>query len=338
MKIKRGSTSVRRLVFIGDSTSTTNAGLVNLAHNTAGLVAYYYAGDLADEVQIALASATLGTFTSGGFVAVDNTTMPGWYEIGIPNAALDGGNEVAIQLRGAANMLPVNIYIELDAFDYQTATQPVNVTQFGGQNGTFSGGRPEVNATHWGGTAIASANVLIDGAITSDKIAASAMNGKGDWGTASSLGELITTVGEAGSGLTDVTTQVAAALASAHGAGSWATATGFSTLTASGVRDAIGMATNNLDTQLGLLATSSALAALVNTVGVAGAGLTEAGGTGDQFTAIPWNAAWDAEVQSECTDAIVAAGLPRSGVTLRYTQVAANSGSKTADVSIGAVP
>jgi hypothetical protein len=46
--------------------------------------------------------------------------MPGWYEIGIPNAALDGGNEVAIQLRGAANMAPVNIWIELDAIDYQT--------------------------------------------------------------------------------------------------------------------------------------------------------------------------------------------------------------------------
>jgi hypothetical protein len=47
--------------------------------------------------------------------------MPGWYELGIPNAALDGGNEVAIQLRGASNMAPVNVYIELDTVDYQTA-------------------------------------------------------------------------------------------------------------------------------------------------------------------------------------------------------------------------
>src|SRR5688572_24532722 len=30
--------------------------------------------------------------------------------------------------------------------------QPANVTQFGGSSGTFSSGRPEVNATHWGGT------------------------------------------------------------------------------------------------------------------------------------------------------------------------------------------
>lgn len=121
MKIKRGSTSVRRLIFIADSSSTTGAGLANLTHASSGLVAYYFAGDLANEVQVTLVSATLGSYTSGGFVAVDNTNMPGWYEIGIPNAALDGGNEVAIQLRGATNMVPVNIYIEIDSVDYQDA-------------------------------------------------------------------------------------------------------------------------------------------------------------------------------------------------------------------------
>ena len=121
MKLKRGSTSVRRLIFIADSSSTVGAGLANLAFDTASLVAYYFAGDLSNEVQITLATATLGTWTSGGFVAVDNTNMPGWYEIGIPNAALDGGNECALQFRGAANMVPVNVYIELDTLDYQTA-------------------------------------------------------------------------------------------------------------------------------------------------------------------------------------------------------------------------
>ena len=128
MKIKRGSTSVRRLIFIADSSSTTGAGLANLAYNTASLVAYYFAGDLSNEVAITLATATLGTWTSGGFVAVDNTNMPGWYEIGIPDAALDGGNECALQFRGAANMVPVNVYIELDTVDYQTAAFGANTT------------------------------------------------------------------------------------------------------------------------------------------------------------------------------------------------------------------
>lgn len=44
-------------------------------------------------------------------------------------------------------------------------------------------------------------------------------------------------------------------------------------------------------------------------IGAAGAGLTEAGGTGDHLTALPWNAAWDAEVQSEVQDAIEANNL-----------------------------
>lgn len=39
-------------------------------------------------------------------------------------------------------------------------------------------------------------------------------------------------------------------------------------------------------------------------IGAAGAGLTEAGGTGDQLTAVPWNVAWDSEVESEVTDAL----------------------------------
>jgi hypothetical protein len=121
VKIKRGSTSVRRLIFIGDSSSTTGAGLPNLTSASAGLNCWYYAGDLANDVQMPLVPATLGSFTPGGFVAVDNTNLPGWYELGIENAALDGGNEVAIMLKGAANMVPVNIYIELDSVNYQDA-------------------------------------------------------------------------------------------------------------------------------------------------------------------------------------------------------------------------
>lgn len=137
MKIKRGSTNVRRLIFIADTSSTSGAGLANLLYNTNGLTCWYFAGDLNNDVQISLVSATLGTFTSGGFVAVDNTNMPGWYELGIPNAALDGGNEVAIQLRGAANMVPVNIYIELDAIDYQTSIIQADIRKV--NNYTVSG-------------------------------------------------------------------------------------------------------------------------------------------------------------------------------------------------------
>ena len=51
-------------------------------------------------------------------------------------------------------------------------------------------------------------------------------------------------------------------------------------------------------------ATATSLSTVSTTIGAAGAGLTEAGGTGDHLTAMPWNAAWDAEVESEVNDAI----------------------------------
>lgn len=68
-----------------------------------------------------------------------------------------------------------------------------------------------------------------------------------------------------------------------------------------GVRAAIGLASANLDTQLAAIKADTA-ATLIDTaeIGAAGAGLT----------ALPWNAAWDAEVQSECTDALNAYDPP----------------------------
>lgn len=56
--------------------------------------------------------------------------------------------------------------------------------------------------------------------------------------------------------------------------------------------------------------TGDAYAYLGTNLGALGANATEAGGTGDQLTAVPWNSAWDAEVQSECTDALNAYDPP----------------------------
>ena len=70
-------------------------------------------------------------------------------------------------------------------------------------------------------------------------------------------------------------------------------------------------------------ATAAALSTVSTTIGAAGAGLTEAGGTGDHLTAMPWNAAWDAEVESEVNDAIDTAiselgvGAPTATPTIR---------------------
>jgi hypothetical protein len=70
-------------------------------------------------------------------------------------------------------------------------------------------------------------------------------------------------------------------------------------------------------------ATATSLSTVSTTIGAAGAGLTEAGGTGDHLTAMPWNAAWDAEVESEVNDAIDTAiselgvGAPTATPTIR---------------------
>ncbi|MCI0637357.1 MAG: hypothetical protein L0206_26085, partial [Actinobacteria bacterium] len=58
-----------------------------------------------------------------------------------------------------------------------------------------------------------------------------------------------------------------------------------------------------------LSADVAAIEAQTDDIGVAGAGLTEAGGTGDHLTAVPWNASWDTEVESEVNDGLVAVHL-----------------------------
>ena len=67
-------------------------------------------------------------------------------------------------------------------------------------------------------------------------------------------------------------------------------------------------------------------------IGAAGAGLTEAGGTGDQFTAIPWNASWDTEVQSECADALTAYDPPtNTEMTSAFTEIKGATWSAATD-------
>jgi len=62
-------------------------------------------------------------------------------------------------------------------------------------------------------------------------------------------------------------------------------------LDAAGIRSAVGLASANLDTQLSGIQTG------VNSI---------LGSTGSTLSAIPWNPAWDSEVQSECADALAA--------------------------------
>lgn len=80
-----------------------------------------------------------------------------------------GGPTTAVNLSGTTVKTATDV--ETDTQDIQgrlpaalgaNGNIKADVRDFSGTAGTFSGGRPEVNASHWGGTAVASANVRAD--------------------------------------------------------------------------------------------------------------------------------------------------------------------------------
>jgi len=103
-----GSTSLVEYFNITQSNSGT--ALTGLAYNSSGLTAYYVRPGSAPTAISLSTQTTSGSYSSGGFVAVDNTNMPGLYRIDIPNAVFNSGvDEATIYLRGAGNMNPLRI-------------------------------------------------------------------------------------------------------------------------------------------------------------------------------------------------------------------------------------
>ena len=165
------------------------------------------------------------------------------------------------------------------------ANAPVNVAQFGGTNGTFASGRPEVNVSHIGGSTTPVTNMTT---VYSTDFASNYNTALDQWAV-----NVTRIDGSAASGQ---------------------------------IRTAVGLASANLDTQLGAIDTTadSILAAIGTPVDVGGGSATVFSNQayiastvdsvygavttldGSTFTVIPWNAAWDAEVQSEVQDAIEA--------------------------------
>lgn len=126
--IKKDSTDQSVDVFIQDSSSTTGAGLTGLVFNSAGLSCYYRRGALGSATALTLATlATIGTaHADGGFKEIDATNMPGWYRLDLSDAIVATGVAYAsIQLKGAANMAPCNVEIQLDPV-------PGDITHVGG--------------------------------------------------------------------------------------------------------------------------------------------------------------------------------------------------------------
>jgi hypothetical protein len=113
--VKKGTTSKILRIFVQDSSKTDGSGLTGLVHNTASLTAYYIREGAAAATAITLVNAVVGTFTSSGFKEVSAANMPGVYELHPPNACIaSGADSVLIFMKGAANMAPLPIEIQLD--------------------------------------------------------------------------------------------------------------------------------------------------------------------------------------------------------------------------------
>jgi hypothetical protein len=86
-------------------------------HNSAGLTAYYHKDLDTTATAISLVTMTVGTFTSSGFKEIDSTNMPGWYQFCPPDAAFSTGTNVGFHLKGATNMAPLPIEVQLVSYN-----------------------------------------------------------------------------------------------------------------------------------------------------------------------------------------------------------------------------
>lgn len=116
--LKKGSVNVPTYIFIQDSSSTAGAGLAGLVFNSAGLVASYVR-PLAARVALTLVTQTVtGAHSDGGFVEVDATNMAGFYRLDLSDAVCASGvDSVTVMLKGATNMAPLLLEIQLTDVD-----------------------------------------------------------------------------------------------------------------------------------------------------------------------------------------------------------------------------
>lgn len=109
----KGTTSKLIEIFISDSSKTDGDGLTGIAFGD--ITGYYYRSGAAAVVELAaLKTMTLGTWVTEGFIEVDAVNMPGYYQLGLPDVALIAGvNQVNFLLKGATNMAPLPLEIQL---------------------------------------------------------------------------------------------------------------------------------------------------------------------------------------------------------------------------------
>lgn len=146
--VKKASTDQTVYVFIQNSSVTTGAGLTGLTYASSGLVCYYVR-PLAAAAALTLATQTVtGAHADGGFVEVDATNMPGIYRLDFSDAiCATGVNSVVVMLKGATNMAPVTLEIQLASVDVNDSVR-AGLTALPNAAAAASGGLPTVDANN----------------------------------------------------------------------------------------------------------------------------------------------------------------------------------------------
>jgi hypothetical protein len=236
---------------------------------------------------------------TGTTVTVTMSTAVGIASAVVPSNAVQGD---AFHIEITATISAVSYKSTGPVQTIWAASVPANVTQFGGTNGTFSGGRPEVNTTHVGGTSQTGrdlgASVLLSSGTGTGQISLSSglvtLATSQTFNTTGSVGSVTGAVGSVTGSVGSVTGSVGSVAGSVGGSvasvagdvsgkvlgggssaitgdgvraasvtgavgsvtGSVGSVVGTVTADASAIRAAVGLATNNLDTQLSGLFTT----------------------------------------------------------------------------------
>ena len=274
--------------------------------------------------------STAAAYTTPTVTEVDATNMPGVYKLLLDeDTTIASGNqseEYCVHIT-QASMAPVTRTIELyrpsvtagETLTVSSGVGSANAVQLSGDSTAADNAEAFFDGTGYAGTnnvipTVSSVTAIATGGITAASIAADAI------GASELAADAVAEIADAVWNEDATGHQTAGTFGQAIGDPGANTETIYDAV----VTDAAG--TNIAADIIALDAVADAVLVDTAEIGAAGAGLTEAGGTGDQLSAIPWNASWDAEVQSEVNDGLVAVGLDHLvGASVAGTDVTDNS-------------
>jgi hypothetical protein len=130
LDVLKDKTDVTVYVQILDASKGGGEGLTGLVYNSSGLVCYYVR-PLGSATALTLATQTVtGAHSDGGFVEVSSSNMPGLYRLDLSDAiCATGVDSVVVMLKGATNMAPVLLEIELTGYNPYAALSTVTTSQ-----------------------------------------------------------------------------------------------------------------------------------------------------------------------------------------------------------------